>query len=131
MLIIKTKLGISNIEGIGLFADEDIKKETIIGKNNDNFGIIKYSKEQWQELENNLSKESFGQIKKYTYKDKKDRLYSLNLDDIRFINHSKEPNIETISDNDIAIRDIKKGEEILIDYTTFYDDGYFKETIKT
>ena len=29
MLMVKTKLGLSSIEGIGLFADEDIKAATI------------------------------------------------------------------------------------------------------
>lgn len=130
MLLIKTKLGISGIEGMGLFADQDIKKGIIISNNDDNFAIITYSQEQWQELENKLSKESFRQVKRYTYKEKSNGLYRLNLDDTRFINHSTYPNIETVGNNDIAIQNIKKGEEILIDYTTFYDEEYFNEIIK-
>src|SRR3989339_898865 len=119
MILVKTNLGVSKIEGIGLFANEDIKKGTIVIKNNDNFGIAKYFEEQWKQMEKELSKESFRQIKKYAYKDKQDGLHCLCLDDTRFINHSKNPNIKTIGDNDVAVRDIEKGEEILIDYTVF------------
>ncbi len=127
MLLIKTRLWVSSIRGIGLFANENIKKGTIIGINKDDSGIIHYSEKEWSGLENNLGKESFLQIKKYAYKQKKDKLYYLNLDDTRFINHSKSPNIASIGDNDVAIRDIKIGDEILIDYNTFYDNEYFKE----
>ena len=128
MITIKTKLGISKIQGIGLFANEDIKKGSTVGINKDNFGIIRYMEKEWKNLEKNLSKESFLQIKKYAYKNKDDGLYWLNLDDTRFINHSKNPNIKTV-DNDVALKDMKAGEEILIDYNTFYDDEYFKEII--
>jgi len=51
----------------------------------------------------------------------------LNLDDTRFINHSENPNIETAGDADVALSDIEKGEEILIDYRTFYDERYLNE----
>ena len=54
-------------------------------------------------------------------------LYWLNLDDTRFINHSENPNIETAGDADVALSDIEKGEEILIDYRTFYDERYLNE----
>ncbi|MDP3726273.1 MAG: SET domain-containing protein [bacterium] len=130
MLLRKTKLGLSQVQGTGLFADEYIFQGEVVGINNENFSIIRYSKEGWKKLEKNLSRESFKQIKRYAYKDKDDGLYCLNLDDTRFINHSKNPNIETKGGHDLAIRDIKKGEEILIDYTTFYDPDYFNEIIQ-
>lgn len=130
MLVIKTKLGLSSKRGIGLFADQDIPKGTIVGLNNDDFGIIRYTEKQWKNLEDNLCEESFRHIKRYTYKNKDDGLYWLNLDDTRFINHSENPNIATTGDDDIAIKNIKKGEEILIDYTTFYDPDYFQQIIK-
>ena len=74
MLLVKTKLGVSKIEGIGLFADENIRKGTIIGKNNDDFGIANYSEKQWNRMKENLSKESFSQIKKYAYKEKTEHI---------------------------------------------------------
>ena len=130
MLVIKTKLGLSSKRGVGLFADQDIPNGTVVGLNNDDLGIIRYTEKQWKDLEVHLSEESFKHIKRYAYKNKDDGLYWLNLDDTRFINHSENPNIETKGDNDIAIKDIKKGEEILIDYTTFYDPDYFQEIMK-
>jgi len=120
MLMVKTKLKSSDLNGIGLFADEDIPKNTIVWKNNSELSFIKFSEKEWKGLEKELSEESFGQIKNYGYKYKKDGNYYLDLDDTRFINHSKNPNVaEDDFDNDIAIKDIKKGEEILMDYTIF------------
>jgi uncharacterized protein len=130
MLLIKTKLGLSSKRGIGLFADQDIPKKCAIGSNKDDSSIIRYTERQWVDLENKLSKESFVHIKRYAYKNKDDGLYWLNLDNTRFVNHSKNPNIATVGDDDIAIRDIKRGEEIFIDYATFYDPDYFQEIMK-
>jgi SET domain-containing protein len=38
-----------------------------------------------------------------------------------FLNHSKQPNLTTTPDGDIfiAVRDIKKGEELTVDYGQF------------
>ena len=119
MLLVKTKLAVSNIDGIGLFADENISNGAIVIEGNDKFGIAKYSEQQWHQMKESLSKESFRQIEKYSYKDKDDSFYYLHLDDARFINHSTNPNIKTIGNQEIATRDIKKGEEILIDYKDF------------
>lgn len=130
MILIRTKLGVSNVQGIGLFADQDIKKGDLVNKDKDQWATIRYTEDQWRELEKSLSKESFRQIKRYAFKNKSDGLYCLNLDDIRFINHSKTPNIATVGENDVALRDIKRGEEITIDYNTFYDDEYFSEIMK-
>lgn len=130
MILIRTKLGISNIQGIGLFADQDIKKGTIVQDDKDTWATIRYPQDQWRELEKNLGKESFHQIKRYAFKNKPDGLYWLNLDDIRFTNHSKTPNIATVGESDVALRDIKRGEEITIDYNTFYDNEYFNEIMK-
>ncbi len=129
MILIKTKLGLSDIQGIGLFADEDIPRGTMVD-NNDALSIITYTEEEWRAREKNLSAESFKQVKRYAYKDNKDGLYWLNLDDVRFMNHSETPTIETRGDADYAVRDIKKGEEITIDYRTFYDPAYFNEIIR-
>jgi len=127
MIKIKTKLGLSTKKGIGLFADENIPKGSVVGINTDNLSIVRYSEKDWENLKENLTEESFKHIKKYAYKNKDDGLYWLNLDNTRFINHSDDPNIATIGDNDVAIKDIKINDEILIDYKTFYDPDYFEE----
>ncbi len=123
MLLVKTKLKSSSIHGIGLFADEDIHKGQIVWKktkNND--GLVVFSEVEWKNLKKKLSEESYKQIRNYTYKYNRDGQYYVCLDDTRFINHSSKPNIsENKIGNDIAIRNIRKGEEILIDYRTFID----------
>lgn len=132
MLMVKTKLGLSNINGIGLFADEDVSRGTIIWKNNPELSFVKFSQYEWNRRERELSEECLKQIKKYGYKYKKDykkdENYYIDLDNTRFVNHSRNPNIaEDGIGNDIAVKDIKKGEEILIDYTTFYDTDFFED----
>ncbi|MBU2109570.1 SET domain-containing protein [Patescibacteria group bacterium] len=128
MLVVKTKLGLSKLNGIGLFADQDITKGTTVWKNNPELSFIKFSQEEWKRRERELSEECFKQIKNYGYKYKKDGNYYLDIDNTRFINHSRNPNlVEDESKNDIAIKDIKKGEEILMDYTSFFDKDYLKD----
>ncbi len=134
MLMVKTKLGPSKTQGLGLFADEDILKGTIFLKDCPYRGgyldLIEWSEEEWKMLEQKLSKESFRQIKRYSYK-YKDMTYNLELDNARFINHSENPNIaEDEFGNDIAVKGIKKGEEILINYKTFCDEDYFNEIMR-
>ena len=122
MLLVKTKLKLSKIHGIGLFADENIKKGQIVWKKNKNCSYVIFSEKEWRELKRKTSPESFKQIRNYTYKYNRDGKYYCCLDDTRFMNHSSKPNIvENKLGNDIALRNIKKGEEILIDYETFFD----------
>ena len=135
MLFVKTKIGPSKIQGIGLFADENIAKGTLVyevclylGRYLD---IVEWTEDEWNVLEQQLNEKSFKQIKRYTYKYREDNSYNFELDDTRFINHSDKPNIaEDAKGKDIAICDIKKGEEILINYKTFYDKDYFEEIMK-
>ena len=132
MLFVKTKIGLSKIQGIGLFSDEDILKGTLVyeaclylGRYLD---VVVWTEDEWNVLEKQLNEESFKQIKRCTYKHKKDNTYNFELDNTRFINHSDKPNIaENTKGRDVAIRDIKKGEEILINYKMFYDKDYFEE----
>jgi SET domain-containing protein len=68
-------------------------------------------------------------IKHYAYYDRILKAYVLPSDDSRFFNHSKKPNLFSSeeSDYDIANRNIAKGEEITIDYSTF--DSEHKEKL--
>jgi hypothetical protein len=122
MLCVRTKLKKSNIHGIGLFADQNLPKGISIWKSNGALSYNIYSKKEWQKLKNKLNKHSFEQINKYAYKYKKDNHYRVDLDDTRFINHSSKPNT-TINDlgDMVAVKLIKKGEEIKMNYDDFYD----------
>lgn len=132
MLLVKTRVQPSTIRGggLGLFADENIPARTVIWKIADRLSFIVFTEEQWQNLATKLSKESFLQIRRYAYKDNVDGLYYLNLDDSRFENHSTNPNMKCVGDDDIATRDIRRGEELVIDYRTFYDPAWFEETLR-
>ena len=120
MLLVKTKIGPSNIEGIGCFADEFISKGTKVWQFQEGFD----SKIPKEEVEK-LSESGKYQFLKYAYLTDAG-IYVLCFDDARFFNHSDNPNVVELDDGDqginIAARDIQKGEEILCDYKFFDKD---------
>lgn len=123
MVLVKTKLGKSGIHGIGLFADQFIPAGTPTFRYTPWFDIT-YSEEDLSRM----SDEARRQILWYAYIDKPTNKYILLADDYRFINHSKDAkkiNIESSPNEDVALRDIQPGEELLCDYNKF-DDTYFK-----
>ncbi len=79
MLPVKTKLDLSGIHGIGLFADEFIPKGAILWKFNSLFDL-RCSEEDIERL----SESSREQIQKYSYREKQPGLYVLCGDDARF-----------------------------------------------
>lgn len=131
MLLVKTKLDLSQISGIGLFADQFIAKGTVIWKFTEGVDL-KITDERLRELETEYPLED---LKKYLYRSKSSNLHILCGDDGRFINHSFEPNTLDTSEDDegftIAARDIQPGEEITSDYNGFDKDfGLYKEMLK-
>lgn len=125
-MCVKTKLGLSKIHGIGLFADEFIPKGTIIWKFTPGFDQ-KFTKEQISRFPKQVQEH----IKVYGWLSKKSGKYCLCSDNGNFFNHSKNPNSlsEHYDDEDEvivkAIKDIKKGEEITDDYSAYNKE--FKE----
>jgi SET domain-containing protein len=117
MLLIKTKIGQSKVEGIGLFAAQDIKKGTKVWAFEPKLDIV-LSKEEISKL----SKAAQEQFYRYAYLDKVRGKYLLCGDDGRFFNHSSNPNCDETAENDytFAKRDIKAGEELTINYFEFY-----------
>jgi len=92
----------SKIHGRGVFSARDFKKGEIVIK----YNLKHLTKEEYE----NLSESE----KHYTsYEDGKYWLFS---SPERFVNHSCEPNTNPINKCDVAIRNIKKGEEITTDY---------------
>jgi len=125
MIYVKTKLDKSNVHGIGCFADEDIPKGTIVWK-----FVAEFDQEFPRDFIQKLSTESRIQFLKYAYVSKKTDNYILCSDDTRFFNHSEDNNIKNFALEseqegiDVAIKDIKKGEELLYDYRAFAEfDG--------
>lgn len=122
MLLIKTKTRISEIHGIGLFADQFVPRGTMTWRFLQGFDL-RLSKSILEKL----SAPAREQFLKYSYLDSKSMLYELCSDDARFFNHSDTPNTVSIDDDtDVAARDIQPGEELTCDYRTFDADWELK-----
>lgn len=115
MLRVKTKIGLSSIDGIGLFADQFIPKGTVTWQYDPEFDSA-FDEETIKRLPNQQAKDTFLKRCYYDYSLKKHILCG---DDQYFINHSNNPNIESTPRQDVALRDIQIGEELLCDYTKF------------
>ena len=115
MFTVKTKLGNSEIHGIGVFADEFISKGTILWKYQKNFDIT-ITDEEYLKLPK-LAQDFFIY---YGYYSKAEGGYVLCGDNARFTNHSKAPMMQMLNVTDsIAMRDINIGDEITEDYEYF------------
>ena len=135
MLVVKTKIGQSKIEGIGLFADQFIPKGTITWKFDPKFDIYFDPKE----IEK-MSEQQKDLIIHFAYLSKKSGKYVYSIDNTRFTNHSTNPNIaedDKLSEGGeeictVAIRDIQTGEEMTIDYRAIdaADEGSNEEYLK-
>ena len=129
MLLVQTRIGPSPIHGIGLFADEFIKKGTVVWRFNPTFDA-RFDESQLASLSEPARKQFFN----YAYLNPRMQKYVLCFDDCRFINHSDEPNCLEVPSGgpeeglDIAARDIEKGEELTCDYGSF--DALFKEKMQ-
>lgn len=124
MLFVKTKIGISKINGIGLFAGQFIPEGTLIWKFADGFDL----RIEKSDLEKIISEPAKEQFLKYAYLNSRTLKYVLCFDDARFFNHSENPNvlgIEAANEEEginIAIRDILENEELTVDYNQYDAD---------
>lgn len=120
MLRVKTKIGVSTVHGIGLFADEFIPKGTVTWQYDPEFDTA-FSKEQVDSMPLPAQKIFWH----YAYFDKELNRFVLCADDQRFINHSNHTiNIKSTPRQDISECDIQIGDELLCNYDE-YDDTYF------
>jgi SET domain-containing protein len=126
MLLVRTKLMQSTIPGagLGLFADQFIKKGTAVWRFCPGYDLIVSSDDLLR-----FSEESRAQFLNYCYFDKVTKHFILCGDDERFVNHSDQPNIVQSSEEGeiegvaLAGRDINKGEELFEDYYSFDEDA--------
>lgn len=129
MLLVKTVVKSSKIAGVGLFADQDIKKGDIVWKYTPVTCNI-FTQEQFQVFLNSFHKTEKEIIKYFlTYTYYQNYLNSLVfcLDNGRFVNHSDNPNLGTPShlppdvawQYSVAVCDIEKGEELTENYHTY------------
>jgi uncharacterized protein len=124
MLYVKTKLGPSAIHGIGLFADEPIKRGATIWKFTAGFDQ-RYTRQDILSLPATVH----ICLATYAYRSKKSGLYILASDNARYFNHADDPN--TVSqyepgDDEVttsAKYDIHAGEELTDDYSASESDN--------
>ncbi len=124
MQLIKTIVKQSDIEGLGVFADQDIPKGTITWRFNPKLDLT-LSREEVEKL----PEPAKSYILHFGYLAVDTDQYILPFDNDRFSNHSDNPNTEvsdTIQDFGeyamVASRDIKKGEEITVNYEDIDQD---------
>lgn len=137
MLLLKTVVKSSAIEGVGLFADQDIKQGQIVWQYSSDTCLV-FTEKQFQSLLESFHKTERQVIQyylTYTYYQKYLRGLIFCLDNSRFVNHSEEPNLGGPSHHtselgwqySIALRDIKKGEELTENYKTYDSSEWLDE----
>jgi hypothetical protein len=110
----------------GLFATEPLKKGTIVWKNRgDGPAEEKYRKIYGEDIQH-LTPSELRYFIRYSYQNDDDLFISplneeeVNYDYSNFWNHSCDPcTLPLDEDHWVAIRDIKAGEQLTIDYSTF------------
>lgn len=117
MYLVKVYVDKSSIHGLGVFAGEDIPKGTVIWKLEPAFDHI-YTQEEFDRL----PQQAQDYLNIYAYWEH-GRIIHCGDCGI-YVNHSDSPNVGNMPDDvdrEIALYDIKKGEEITSDYRTFDD----------
>lgn len=115
MLRVKTFIGPSAINGIGLFAAEDIPAGTVIWEFSPTFDLVLDHPEH---IADPLYREF---VFHHGYFDRFLRRFIVPGDNNRFINHSPTPNTDDKRLDTVAARDIKAGEELTSNYFDFCD----------
>lgn len=119
MLRVKTIVKEIPGKGLGLFADQDIPAGTVTWQY-DEMLDPSYTENQVASM-TEVAREWFMV---YAYFDHSRSRYVLCADNERFINHSENPNIKATPDDEVAARDIKRGEEMTNDYTDYEHDWF-------
>ena len=120
MLLVNTYLGMSKIEGIGVFARHAIPAGTLIFKLDTRFDRLVP-----RDVYDALTGEPKNYLERYSYPYKKDEtLLVFEADDGKYMNHSERPNCEFPNGDDgFALADIAAGEELTCDYRLFFGDA--------
>mgnify|MGYP003122118971 FL=1 len=112
MFLIDTYLDKSKIEGVGVFAKENIKKGQLIKEVRPDFEI-EFNKDNLPKMPLALAK----LIDTHAYeRELGSKILVMGIDNEKYLNHSKNP---SVNDNGIALKDIKIGDEITVDYKDF------------
>ena len=114
MMLIDTYLDKSKIHGVGVFSNQNVKKGERIKEVRPEFEM-EFHKNNLQAMPLALAK----LIDTHAYERKLGTgVLVLGLDNEKYLNHSEDPSVD---DDGIALKDIKIGDEITIDYKDFDD----------
>ena len=112
MFLIDTYLDKSKIQGVGVFAKENIKKGQLIKEVRPDFEI-EFNKDNLPKMPLALAK----LIDTHAYeRELGSKILVMGIDNEKYLNHSNDP---SVNDNGIALKDIKIGDEITLDYKDF------------
>lgn len=128
-LLIKTKVKESKIQGEGLFTLEYIKKGQVIFEDSDLIRIKESTYKQLKIKKLNDWIDKYCTIKDNSYRNSHllyEKTYFVDRDNMIYINHSINPNIEFIDNIAVALSDINEGEELTCNYTDITTEDHFK-----
>ena len=125
MLLIETRVDVSEVHGLGTFTLNDVEEGTVVWRFDPIIDRI-IRKDEIQYLPDHV----IEHLRVYSTTDP-DGHYRIALDNNKFTNHSHEPN--TVWDEFEwvfkAAHDIKAGEELTKDYTTYSQSAFAKSLI--
>ena len=124
MLRVKVKVVESPVQGKGIVAVEFIPKGTVTWQYDPGIDIA-YEPTEIEALD----EEKRTDLMRYLYFDYKLNKYILCSDDQKYINHSRQPNITSTPEQDVAARDIAAGEELVCNYED-YESGWFDRPLR-
>ena len=116
MMLIPTIVRPSKIQGLGLFAAQDIACSTLVCRWDERFA--------WtcsDETARSLPPQARAHLDRYGWRSV-DGVWRLSVDDSRFLNHGNNPNLAVSTDAGFsawAKCDIRAGEELTEDYRVF------------
>lgn len=120
MYVVKTYLGRSEIEGVGVFAGEDIPEGTVVWQMVEGFdqGID-------PDVISTYPSRVQAYLRRHAYLNKGKMWLCGDLG--MYTNHSDNPNVVSLpNEKDIALRLIRKGEEITTNYAEFDEESRVK-----
>ncbi len=123
LLLVKTELSLSSVHGIGLFANEDIPAGKEIWRFHRRTCEV-FSFKDFVALCEEIPVVTIRNFMNYSYIKNNQIVYI--SDNTRFMNHDLNPNVTFVDDlHEVAIRDIRKGEELFENYLLSYDKNDF------